>query len=169
MKVGGYSLNVGRGKVQFVRLPIGKPRPQIDGEDCYPGFRFDVVWGPLVMPVAKVYHWKFWAGHRDYAEQWNNGNQWFTIKLPYFAFFFVSWMFGSFSFGSPGMYIGARTADLSNRVDWQLRVDWDRSEHDPRAWGWNKDGSPTEAWPVGKYIGTRTVELSAALRSDFRH
>jgi len=78
-------------------------------------------------------------------------------------------MFGNFSFGSPGMYIGCRTADLSNPIDWQLRLDWDKPDSDPTAWSWNDDGTPTEAWPVGEYKGVQTVELSAALRSDFKH
>ena len=169
MKTGGYSLNIGKGKIQSGRLAIGKPRPQIDGEDCYPGLRFDIVWGPLVLPVAKLYHWRFWIDDPNYSQQWNNGNQWFTIKLPFFFGFFASWMFGNFKFGSPGMYIGCRTADLSNPIDWQLRLDWNKPDSDPTAWSWNADGTPTEAWPVGKYKGLKTVELSAALRSDFRH
>lgn len=36
MKTGGYSLNIGKGKIQFGKMAIGKPRPQIDAKDCYP-------------------------------------------------------------------------------------------------------------------------------------
>jgi hypothetical protein len=175
IKTGGFSLNIGKSevdgkwKIQFIHLPIGKPRPQIDRKDCSIGVRFDIVWGPLVLPVAKMYHWKFWLDDPTYSQQWNNGNQWFTIKLPFFCFPFISVLFGIFSFGTPGFWIGARTADLSNKIDWQLRLDWDKDEYDQTAWAWNEDGTPKEAWPVGKYKGMKTVELTLVVRSDMRH
>jgi len=75
MKTSGYSLNIGKGKIQFGRLPVATIRPMIDGEDCYPGFRFDIVWGPLVLPVAKMYHWRFWVDDPNYSQQWNNGKK----------------------------------------------------------------------------------------------
>lgn len=173
MKTSGVSLNIGRGrngwKLQIGKAKIAKPRPQIDGEDCWLGLRFDIVWGPLVLPVAKMYHWRFWVDDPTYSQQWNNGNQWFTIKLPFFVFPFLSVMLGEYNFGSPGFYIGARTADLSNPIDWQLKLDWSKPDYDKSAWAWNQDGSPKEAWPVGKYKGQKTVELSLAIRSDFKH
>lgn len=174
MKTNGISLNIGRTKDKRWKLSlgwmaVGKPRPQIDGEDCTLGLRLDLVWGPLVLPVARMYHWRFWKDDPIYSQQWNNGNQWFTIKLPFFIGPFVSAMFGKWSFGVPGFYLGCRTADLSNPIDWQLKLDWSKSDDDKAAWAWNDDGSPKEAWPVGKYKGLKTVEISAALRSDFQH
>lgn len=156
-------------KAQVVRLPVGRPRPQIDGNDCWLGLRLDLVWGPLVFPVAKMYHWRFWKDDPSYSQQWNNGNHWFTVKLPYFCFLFLSVMLGERNGKVPGFYLGARTADLGNVVDWQLRLDWEKSEYDPTAWAFDSWGNPVEAWPVGKYKGKKTVELSLAIRRDFKH
>jgi hypothetical protein len=136
---------------------------------CDAGIRFDIAVGPLVRPIAKLYHWRFWKGDKRY-NPWNGGGHWFVLKIPFAILPFVSVMFGQRKSGIvPGFYIGGRTADLSNKVDWQLRLDWNKSEYDKTAWAWNTDGSPIEAWPVGKYKNQKTIELSMAIRSDFSH
>jgi len=169
MKAGGISLNIGKGKTQLRKVALGKPRPQIDGLDCWFGFRFDLVWGPLVMPVRKWYLPRAWGGDQRY-NPWNSGNHWFVVKLPIFLGFFVSVLLGK-ALGSkvPGFWFGCRTANLSNTVDWQLRLDWEKSEYDPAAWAVDSQGNPIEAWPVGQYKGRPTVELTLAIRSDMRH
>lgn len=173
LKTDGYSLNIGRGtngkwKIQFIKLPVATVRPMIDGEICWAGVRLDLVWGPLVLPIGKWYNWKYWRGDKTLSP-WNSGNQWFTIKIPRFCFLFLSVMMGEWKFGVPGFWLGARTANLKNKVDYQLRIDWEKSEYDNSAWAWDENGEPVEAWPVGKYKGCETVELTLAIRSDFKH
>lgn len=175
METNGWSLNIGKSendgkfKIQIKRMKIANPKPQIDNQDCWLGLRLDFVYGPLVLPVAKMYHWKFWQDDPTYSQQWNNGNHWFSIKIPVFFGPFLSIMLGKWKFGVPGFYIGLRTADLSNPIDYQLRLDWNKSEYDHSAWAWDSWGNPIEAWPVGKYKGKKTVEISMAIRSDFTH
>lgn len=138
---------------------------------CFTGFRFDIVNGTLFFPRKKWYDPRSWLNTTTYSA-YNSGNHWKVIgpkevkNRPFLSMLFGEWFNKKYN---PGAWFGWRTASLKNKVDWQLRIDWDKNEYDREAWAWNEDGSPKEAWPVGDMKGKDVVELTLSIRKDMRH
>lgn len=173
----GMSFNVcrlnNRWHFSLNKLENGTMRPRINGQDCEFGLRFDFVLGTIRRPIAKWYDWHFWdfsdRYHRNLVNPWNSGNHWFVLTIPYIILPFVSVTLGRYKFGVPGFYIGGRTSDLSNRIDWQLRIDWNKDQNDITAWAWDTYGNPIHAWGSISDEGASYIEPTLTFRSDMMH
>lgn len=152
-------------------LQVASVRPRVlrDGPwvRCWLGFRLDIVAGSLKRPVGRLYHWQFWAGDKRF-NPWNGEKgPWFVIALPVAIGVFVSAMFGRWGNNVPGFYFGLRTADWSNPVDWQLRLDWSKPDSDRAAWAWDEHGRPVSLWAADEDRGRKYLEPTLALRANF--
>jgi hypothetical protein len=164
MNVGGISFNIAfRAKWRPVAwvgaLRTRTIRPQTpEGIAPKGGFRFDIVWGPIVRPIPKFWLPGFWLRRDQGYNPWHQGCYAFILRIPYSIGFFMSAGLG-WGNRQPGFYFGLKSykvdhgsSGLKNENGWFV-IDLDT-------------GTVPLTWPKKKDVGRIYLCPSMSIRSD---
>jgi hypothetical protein len=162
MEANGISFNLGflakwRPSLWIGPLRKRTIRPQTSaGIAPKGGFRFDVVWGPVVRPIPKFWLPGFWF-RRDQGFNPNHQNcYWFILRIPFLVGFFMSAGVG-WGERQPGFYVGLK----SYEVAWHSAGLKDHSGNFIYS-----HGRIPLTWPKYRDIGKTYFSPSVSLRKD---